>query len=484
MSNSDGENSPTGGLETEFWNQQAHGFDPHQATMPAYTDLGDTYTGQPAGPLPQQQVPPTPAAGQQQAQNPYNNAQNQFVPIPEFNMNALKELTTGIMAASAEQTKALIENMKESHKKEMQGMMEKMAKQAKDEKDLHVQQTTAIVDTLKETSKDNRPNKNYNVMNLSKREDYHLWVYKLNSLLDESKIRAWVDVQMNLKPGDPIPVDDRTDKQKQTVIDMGASVVKCLQGDALKYCQSRAASGLIETLKVLFGWAGVLSPVEQSIVKSEFDSGKWDSKKEDLQMWIAGKFALVLRIEKLVPKSTVEDNMRLAILNNLPEHFAGLANELRANPPENWQAIASRLEDFDKARSQRPEQEQQAKTFATELKTANEKVTKMQKQIGSLEKKNKDLTNLYTSGGKGGGKHGGKANRPNGGGYDRYQRPVPCNQNRQGTGSQSGDCWYCHKQGHHAHECWDNPQSSNCRGNKGRGKQSKGGKRGRRGGRN
>jgi hypothetical protein len=166
-----------------------------------------------------------------------------------------------------------------------------------------------------------------------------------------------------------------------------------------------------------------------------------------------------VRLVECIPEVAREPQTRAAILNNLPDHYAQIASEIRSKPPASWAEIETRLIDYDKGTKDITKKEVQGKTYLAQLE---EKDRKRDKKVDSLEKELRDLKQndgaaLYAGGGdygrggnKGKGKHsGGKHN----------------NQRQKGGGGKADNvykdndkprtflCHFCKKPGHYARDC-------------------------------
>ena len=202
---------------------------------------------------------------------------------------------------------------------------------------------------------------------------------------------------------------------------------------------------------------------KMSVVASFFHEKKESSTP--MSDFVAQKFhnATKLRDSYLSTDRDFEEGMATAILMNLPDKYAHISTEIRANLPGSWRAIEARLLDFERMLSSEKKQEISGKSYVSQSKDGeegdarekpnsqaknppqnpksqskqDEKINDQKAQINAITSK---ITALKGDSGKGAKGKWKDMSFKKGGSFSHHDsRPL---------------CWNCNKKGHTRGECW------------------------------
>ena len=362
--------------------------------------------------------------------------------------------------AAEKQHGATLRAQKEAQEKQLQ----QQAEQHKEAMEAQEGRTTAQLDAMKaqndaviDKMAENAVGRTKAVIGkLKDRSDYDMWIYAVEAELKKAEIFDTLQEQMK---GEPVVI---TDLEKKKLAALASDVRGSLSGDALRICSAKNAQTLADVMSELERWGGKISDVETTNLLNNFNTEKWEPAKQSLEVWIAEKFRLCLRLSSVIVEGAREVQMRVAILNNLPCHFREVANSLRAAPPKSWQEIEKRLKDWDEANSGKESSEIQGTVKKIEAEN-----TSLRKKVEAMEASQASVMHA-------GGDWGHNNDWGRSGGWNR--EPKGKGKRNNGPGHEvrkESYCNYCKKKGHWKDECNKKKAADAKKGNKGGGKGDK-----------
>ena len=217
---------------------------------------------------------------------------------------------------------------------------------------------------------DFRGKRKFAVNDLSSKDEYKAWRYKISMGLFAAGLLDFVtELIKNGKclertlPADcfgPLTYHQQgqpfgqngtlTERQVVDFVGVGSAVQAALKGKAIEYVMESGCKNIVEVLTVLDENWGQVTSVDRYALQQEFWGIKWNPNKISLSDWILQKHSIGTRIPDLMPPGDIlTSNMLQVMLNSMPERFAGICSDVRSKPPSDWKDVQKKLIDFDKA---------------------------------------------------------------------------------------------------------------------------------------
>ena len=244
------------------------------------------------------------------------------------------------------------------------------------------------------------------VCELTGRDGYDAWRYKLSgtcAMLGISELVAMVAI---LGPGATVPrqsAEQISGTDAAVYAYVGACVQSKLEGEALTLCCSGHAQNLGATLRILGDAHGVVQEVDRMCMQHALHSERYEPEREELSQWVSKKQSAALKLGHTfaATEDAFDRNMKTVLLTLLPPQFDGVANEMRASPPPTWHDVVRRLRDLDAAQRQ-CKQEVQGYVYRPDAGAETTRIQKLEQRVESLlQRTQNDQRRCYACGKRG-----------------------------------------------------------------------------------